>query len=102
MQLQFTPAAHADLHDIYHYISNTLMNETAANKLVHTILDDCDLLKEQPLLGPNLNNKLGVKTLYRYLISNTYMIIYKPTPESIQIIRILDTRTDYLRVLAEY
>ena len=88
MKLRYTPAAIADLEEIKSYIADTLASIAAA----------CALLKDQPSLGPELRHKLHREIDERFLIHKKYMIVYEVT-DTVSILRVLDTRTDYLNVL---
>ncbi len=57
------------------------------------------MLKEHPLLGLALREKIGRATDLRYLIQGNYLIFYRVSAEVLSVIRILDGRTDYLRLL---
>ena len=98
MKLRYTPAAIADLEEIKPYIADTLLNPDAAANLMASIAAACALLKDQPSLGPELSHKLHREIDERFLIHKKYMIVYEVT-DTVSILRVLDTRTDYLNVL---
>ena len=98
MKLRYTPAAIADLEEIKSYIADTLLNPDAAANLMASIAAACALLKDQPLLGPELCHKLHREIDERFLIHKKYMIVYEVT-DAVSILRVLDTRIDYLNVL---
>ena len=98
MKLRYTPAAMADLQEIKTYISDTLMNPDAAQNLMASIAAACAKLKDQPTMGPELRNKIQREVRERYLIHGKYIIIYDVT-DAIDVLRVLDTRTNYLRAL---
>lgn len=98
MKLRYTPAAIADLEEIKSYIADTLLNPDAAANLMASIAAACALLKDQSLLGPELRHKLHREIDERFLIHNKYMIVYE-IADSISVLRVLDTRTDYLNIL---
>ena len=50
-------------------------------------------------MGAALAEKVGRETDLRYLISGKYIVFYRVGRESISIIRILDGRINYMRVL---
>ena len=74
MKLRYTPAAIADLEEIKSYIADTLLNPDAAANLMASIAAACALLKDQPLLGPELRHKLHREIDERFLIHKKYMI----------------------------
>lgn len=98
MKLRYTPAAMMDLEEIKSYIADTLLNPDAAGNLMAGIAAACALLKDQPLLGPELRHKLYREIDERFLIHKKYMIVYEVT-DAVSILRVLDTRTDYLNIL---
>lgn len=99
MKIKYTPAAIADLQEIKNYISKVLHNPKAAGRIVKRIMDHCGNLKELPKLGMSLSAKTGQETDLRYLICDQYLAIYRVEEDMILIARILDGRTDYMRVL---
>lgn len=98
MKLRYTPAAMADLEEIKAYIADTLLNPDAAASLMAGIAAACALLKDQPLPGPELRHKLHREIDERFLIHQKYMIVYEVT-DVVSILRVPDTRTDYLSIL---
>ena len=98
MKLRYTPAAIADLEEIKSYIADTLLNPDTAANLMASIAAACALLKDQPSLGPELRHKLHREIDERFLIHKKYMIVYEVT-DTVSILRVLDTRIDYLNVL---
>ena len=98
MKLRYTPAAIADLEEIKSYIADTLLTPDAAANLMASIAAACALLKDQPSRGPELRHKLHREIDERFLIHKKYMIIYEVT-DAVSILRVLDTRTDYMNIL---
>lgn len=98
MKLRYTPEAIHDLDEIESYISDTLVNPTAALDTISSIAEDIELLKEQPFLGAELGPKINRDIPERYLISGNYIVLYA-VEEMVSIIRIRDTRTDYLKII---
>lgn len=101
MKVCWRPAAIADVQDILSYIKNRLKNPSAAKALRARILDSVALMQENPYMGALLCDKfdLGEEVKYRYLIVSKRIIFYEVTDNVIEIIRVLDARTDYLNVL---
>ncbi len=98
MKLQYTPAAIADLQGLKDYISKTLHNPKAAKRIAKRIMDHCSNLKLHPQMGMSLAAKTGVDTDLRYLVCEQYVAMYRAEGDFILIARILDSRTDYVRV----
>ena len=99
MKLKYTPEAISDLQETKSYISRVLRNPTAANRITKSILDQCSQLKEHSNLGMSLSVKLDMDTDLRYLICENHLAIYRSADDWVMIVRILDGRTDYLRLL---
>ncbi len=99
MIIKYTPAAIADLQALKDYISKTLHNPKAARRITGSILDSCANLKAHPQLGMSLAAKTGTETDMRYLVCEHYLAMYRVEGEQILIARILDGRTDYMKVL---
>ena len=57
------------------------------------------LLKNNPYLGPKMSDRFDIDTPFRYLIVSKQLVFYNVNEENIEIIRILDSRQDYLSLL---
>lgn len=99
MRLRYTPEARTDLAEIRSYIREVLKNPIAANRIAAGILESCSRLKEQPQMGAALSEKTGRETELRYLICGKHLAFYRIEEDTISVIRILDGRTQYMRVL---
>lgn len=99
MKLKYTPEAISDLQETKNYISKALRNPRAANRITKCILEQCGQLKDHPNLGMSMQAKLDWETDFRYLICENHIAVYRITEDRIMALRILDARTDYLRIL---
>ena len=101
MKVQWRPAAIADVQATLRYIKYKLKNPSAARELNSRIFNSISLLQENPYMGALLSSKfdLDERVQYRYLIVSKQIIFYEVTENTIEIIRVLDARTDYLSVL---
>ena len=99
MKLKYTPDAIRDLQGTKDYIANVLHNPKAANRIAKQILDACGSLKTHPRLGISLRAKTDMDTDLRYLICENHLIFYRAEGDWILVSRILDGRSDYLRIL---
>lgn len=99
MKIIYTPQAREDLREIRDYISDVLKNPVAAKNVSEKVLKTAHILSEQPNSGVSLSEKTGRETAYRCLISGNYGIFYLEMNNCVQIIRILDLRTDYMRII---
>lgn len=99
MRLIYTPKAREDLRNIKSYISKTLLNKTAADNIAKKIIKDCALLKDNPMLGISLSDKIDRQTDVRFLIIKNYIAFYKIDDDRIMVLRIQDARTNYINIL---
>lgn len=70
-----------------------------AKKLKNNIVDTISLLKDNPYLGPKMSDRFNIDTSLRYLIVSKQIVFYDINEDNIEIIRILDSRQDYLSLL---
>lgn len=99
MKLLYSPEARTDMRNLKEYISEELYNPAAAKNTIGRILKCCSLLKEQPLMGAKLSLKIGGNSNLYYVVCGNHIIFYYIENDIVYIGRILDGRTDYLRIL---
>lgn len=99
MELVYSPQSKQDLLEIKTYIANDLSSPQAATNVTSKIIKSCSNLKEFPDLGAELKNKFDVDTDIRYLISSNYIAFYRHDADTVRIIRIIDSRTNYMQYL---
>lgn len=99
MKLRYSPEARADLRELRRYIVKVLGNPTAAERIAGNVIRDCSALKQFPKLGMRLSEKTGESTDLRFLISGNYIAFYRIADGCISVSRILDGRSNYLRIL---
>lgn len=99
MKIIYKKAAIDDLLNTENYIINQFHNDQAAKKLKTNIVDTISLLKDNPYLGPKMSDRFNIDTSLRYLIVSKQIIFYDINEDNIEIIRILDSRQDYLSLL---
>lgn len=99
MTLEYSRASLDDLENTRSYISNNLKNRKAATKLLREIVESCKQLKDFPNLGRSLIDPDGAVTNYRLLVIRNQIAIYEIIEDTVRIHRILDARTDYLRLI---
>lgn len=97
MNVRYTPEARRDLREIKQYICENLCNPSAAESVTQKIVRSCGMLKTQPGMGIRLSAKTGRNTDLRYIIAGKYIIFYREEKACVSVIRILDTRTDYMK-----
>ncbi|MCR4935958.1 MAG: type II toxin-antitoxin system RelE/ParE family toxin [Oscillospiraceae bacterium] len=97
MKLKYRPAAISDIQNACGYIRDQLKNPKAAKNLKSKLLSGASLLKDSPYMGTSLDSKFdGLETGIRFLAVSKHMIFYEVHDDRIEIVRILDGRTDYL------
>ena len=99
MKIIYKKAAIDDLLNIENYIINQVHNTQAANKLKSNIVDTISLLKDNPYLDSKMSDRFNIDTSFRYLIVSKQLVFYNVNKENIEILRILDSRQDYLSLL---
>ena len=95
----FSPKASADLDEIKAYIESELGSPKAANEKILEILGAIDNLSVFPEIGPSLKGKIDSLARYRCLSVSGYLIFYRIEAKRVLIVRILNSRMDYLRIL---
>lgn len=99
MKLEFSNDALCDLERARDYIAHSLKNPIAAKALVAAVIADCQQLKDYPQSGRQLLDPEGLLPGYRLLIIRNQIVIYRVEDDIVLINRILDGRTDYMRIL---
>lgn len=99
MKIIYKKAAIDDLLNTENYIINQFHNNQASKKLKTNIVDTISLLKDNPYLGPKMSDQFSIDTSLRYLIVSKQIVFYDINEDNIEIIRILDSRQDYLSLL---
>ena len=99
MRIIYKKAAIDDLLNAENYIINQFHNDKAAKKFKTNIVDTISLLKDNPYLGPKMSDRFNIDTSLRYLIVSKQIVFYDINEDNIEIIRILDSRQDYLSLL---
>lgn len=99
MNLRYTPEAIADLQEMTAYISKTLHNAKAANRITKNILESCASLKAFPQSGTMLEVLTGQPNDVRNIVAENHLVFYRVEDGYIMVARILNGRTDYLKVL---
>ena len=90
-----TALARQELHDIWSYISRD--NIVAADAVVEAFFDTFELLGEYPDMG-HLREDLTHKPV-RFWNVHSYMIIYDPRKNPIQILRVRSGYNDLMQLL---
>lgn len=96
----FTDSAKEEMQNIFDYISEKLNNKLVADSLMNRIEIVLLRLKQMPFLTTKVHIKPQNK-IYRRLVINNYIILYKIEEEKKQVIihRVLYGRRDYLNII---
>jgi len=94
---RLTPAAEDDLFDIWSYIAPD--NLESADRLELEILDTCQRLADRPDLG-HFRRDLTDKPVRFFAVRGTYLIVYDPASEPLEVLRLLHGSRDVTAQLA--
>jgi addiction module RelE/StbE family toxin len=97
IELRYNPIAISDLEEIKEYISQD--NEEAAIRITKELIEKTEPLINFPEMGISLSKKIGIKNRYRYLVCKQYVIFYIFEDQTVNIMRILHAKRDYLKLL---
>lgn len=95
---RLTPAAIDDIDRIWDFIAAD--NAEAADRVEVTILEACEALVLQPLMG-RVRADLTSRPVRFWTVPRfrNYLIVYRPDTDPIQIIRVVHGKRDIRRVL---
>jgi plasmid stabilization system protein ParE len=96
--IQFTPLAKEDLIKIKVYLEEEFDVKTASEK-IKQLLISIKRFEELPLMGRPLMNVIDIPTDYMYFVLEKNYVFYRLEKETVKIIRIIDTRQNYLNIL---
>ncbi|MCM1544930.1 MAG: type II toxin-antitoxin system RelE/ParE family toxin [Ruminococcus sp.] len=99
MKIIFTKKARLDLKEIHDYIEYKLLNPYSAKAVTDRIVQSCYRLMQMPNMGISMKAKTGIETDYRCLICGNYIAFYTIENQAVRIERILDGRTEYMKVI---
>jgi addiction module RelE/StbE family toxin len=99
MKLRINPIAKRDLQEIHQYIAEELLNPSAAKNIIRKITTSYQQLPYTPYLGASLSAIVDTITDYRYLVSGSYIILYKVENPYVSVYRILYSGRDYSSIL---
>lgn len=88
---RLTPAAEDDLFEIWAYVAADTFE--TAERIEGEILDACVRLVARPDLG-HFRRDLTDKPVRFFPVSGTYLIVYDPVAEPLEVIRILHGARD--------
>ena len=98
-KIVYSPKARNDLDEIWTYISEKLLNPSAAEATVNGILDTIDMLQAQAEIGKPLYFSSDLFSGYRFLVYKNYLAFYRTSEDTVYIDRIIYGKRDYMRLL---
>ena len=98
-KIVYSPKARNDLDEIWTYISEKLLNPSAAEATVNGILDTIDMLQAQTEIGKPLYFSSDLFSGYRFLVYKNYLAFYRTSEDTVYIDRIIYGKRDYMRLL---
>ncbi len=99
MELLYTPKAREDLSHIRENVIETWGNVDLAENVLRKITKRVRSLTTFPYMGAEISAITGIKTDYRYLFCEKNYIFYRIETEQVRVIRILNERQDYIKIL---
>ena len=98
-KIVYSPKARNDLDEIWTYISEKLLNPSAAEATVNGILDTIDMLQAQAEIGKPLYFSSDLFSGYRFLVYKNYLAFYRTSEDTVYIDCIIYGKRDYMRLL---
>lgn len=95
----FSEDAVEDLKHIQTHYNEVTYNKQIGDKCITKILKRISILEEFPEIAASLSTIIDVDTDYRYLVCDRYLTFYRYDSGIVYIIRILDSRQDYMSIL---
>jgi plasmid stabilization system protein ParE len=95
----YTQEALEDLQTIKARIIDNFCDEELAVKSLRKLMQQIQGIAEFPHMGMELEKIIGIHSDYYYLFRKSNYIFYRIENDSIKIIRILNERQDYIRIL---
>lgn len=99
MKLRYTPKAREDLQNVKNSIIEKFDSDELANRILKQITTSINDLTVFQYKGVELKKMVNVETDYRVLFCKKNYIFYRIEPEGIAVIRILNEKQDYMRIL---
>lgn len=100
-RIRYTPLAYEDLDEIDTYITNTLCNEQAAERLLTEMEQSISQLRQFPRIGAEVEDAYLSAKGYRRLVVDNYLVFYliNEAQKAVVIMRILYGAREYHNLL---
>lgn len=99
MEIYYSPKAKEDLWRIRESILSTWDDESLVVQVIGKITKSIRNLEQFPYMGEKISSTLEIPSSYRCLFSSHNYIFYRIEKERIFIVRILNEKQDYMRIL---
>lgn len=99
MEIYYSPKAKDDLLRIKERILEIWEDDKLAVKILGQITKAIRNLESFPYMGEQISAIIGVASDYRCLFSNQNYIFYRTEQDRILIVRILNEKQDYMKIL---
>lgn len=99
MEVFYTPEAQADLMMVRYTLDMWWENPQLTEKILRKITEAIRALCMFPNKGTELSGIVGIPTEYRHLYCEHNNIFYRVEKDAVRIIRILNEKEDFMRVL---
>lgn len=97
--IEYSKEAKQDLIEIKQYIKYNLQESQIAQKLISKIRNEIDKLKSNPQMFAIIDDDFIKKFEIRKLIVDNYIIFYRIKMNSIQIVRVMYGRRNWISLL---
>ena len=84
---------------VFYIIIASEFDEDLAKEIIKKVIARIRKLEEFPLMAKSLANLIDVPTDYLYLVIEKNYIFYRNEEKTVKIIRVLNKRQDYMRIL---
>lgn len=99
MQIFYTPEALADLENVKASVIDKFCDVKMAEDVVKAITKSIRNLEMFPYMGQKIELSYTALSGHRYLFSNHNYIFYRIDGETVRILRVLNEKQDYMRIL---
>lgn len=96
--VELTLLAHNDMEELKAYLLREF-GERTAGKVLGEVYDDMGKLSAFPEMGKDILAEYGIASDYLCLVTHKNYVFYRIEDNFVRIIRVLDERRDFLRVL---
>ncbi len=94
MIVRFTPEFRRDLRNLRLYLKK--QGFKSADTIGKDVLQACSNLKNNPQIGLSASERFGIETDMMFLILGKNIVFYRTEKDYIEIVRMLDTRTNIM------